>query len=204
MDPRFFRKYLNILDEEVVGKELARTSGGEFKSRADRLNQAKIDAILGPGYKAGRANTNLALARHFRQQATDAPVTDVTTGNPLAATGGTDVNRMIQLATDMRRGPATAADTADVEIGAVDTDSVSLDTAAPERVSAAPSLGRGTVNIPKSDLSRSPYRFTPPNLKAPRQQDWRELERKRLAGITYNQSDATSTDSMVADRDPDN
>lgn len=204
MDPRFFRKYLNILDEEVVGKELARTSGGEFKSRADRLNQAKIDAILGPGYKAGRANTNLALARHFRQQATDAPVTDVTTGNPLAATGGTDVNRMIQLATDMRRGPATAAGTADVEIGAVDTDSVSLDTAAPERVSAAPSLGRGTVNIPKSDLSRSPYRFTPPNLKAPRQQDWRELERKRLAGITYNQSDATSTDSMVADRDPDN
>ncbi len=53
----------------VVGSELAKFSGGEFATRADRLNQAKVDAILGSGYKAGTAAANLALHDHFRRQA---------------------------------------------------------------------------------------------------------------------------------------
>ena len=52
----------------VVGTDLANISGGEFATRADRLNQAKVDAVLGTGYKAGRKNTNLALQRYYKQQ----------------------------------------------------------------------------------------------------------------------------------------
>lgn len=51
----------------VVGSELAKTSGGQFTSRADRLNQAKVDAALGPGFKAGSKEANLALQQKFRQ-----------------------------------------------------------------------------------------------------------------------------------------
>lgn len=50
----------------VVGSELARLSGGEFASRADRLNQARVDAILGSGYKAGSAAANLALRDYYK------------------------------------------------------------------------------------------------------------------------------------------
>lgn len=58
----------------VVGSELARLSGGEFATRADRLNQAKVDAILqgqlglGPGYKAGSAAANRELRDYFRRR----------------------------------------------------------------------------------------------------------------------------------------
>ena len=50
----------------VVGSELARLSGGEFASRADRLNQARVDAILGSGYKAGSAAANRALRDYYK------------------------------------------------------------------------------------------------------------------------------------------
>jgi hypothetical protein len=50
----------------VVGSELGRLSGGEFASRADRLNQAKVDAILGTGYKAGSAAANTALRDYYK------------------------------------------------------------------------------------------------------------------------------------------
>jgi hypothetical protein len=50
----------------VVGSELARLSGGEFASRADRLNQARVDAILGSGYKAGTAAANRALRDYYK------------------------------------------------------------------------------------------------------------------------------------------
>jgi hypothetical protein len=64
-----FKKLLKIFEAPAapVGSELAQTSGGQFMNKADRLNQAKVDAALGPGYKAGRADTNLALAKKFRQ-----------------------------------------------------------------------------------------------------------------------------------------
>jgi hypothetical protein len=59
----------NIFEQQSVGSELAKTSGGQFASRADRLDQSKVDAILGAGnYKAGSAEANLALAKHFKQQ----------------------------------------------------------------------------------------------------------------------------------------
>ena len=57
----------------VVGSELARTSSGQFTSRADRLNQDKVNAALGNNpatgkpYVAGRADTNLALRNLYRQ-----------------------------------------------------------------------------------------------------------------------------------------
>jgi hypothetical protein len=50
----------------VVGSELGRLSGGEFASRADRLNQEKVDAILGTGYKAGSAAANTALRDYYK------------------------------------------------------------------------------------------------------------------------------------------
>jgi len=50
----------------VIGSELARLSGGEFASRADRLNQARVDDILGPGYKAGSAAANRALRDYYK------------------------------------------------------------------------------------------------------------------------------------------
>ena len=50
----------------VVGSELGRLSGGEFASRADRLNQARVDAVLGPGYKAGSAAANTALRDYYK------------------------------------------------------------------------------------------------------------------------------------------
>jgi hypothetical protein len=50
----------------VVGSELGRLSGGEFAFRADRLNQAKVDAILGTGYKAGSAAANTALRDYYK------------------------------------------------------------------------------------------------------------------------------------------
>lgn len=53
----------------VVGSELARLSGGEFATRTDRLNQAKVDAILGSGYKAGTAAANTALKDYFKNAA---------------------------------------------------------------------------------------------------------------------------------------
>ena len=57
----------------VVGSELSRISGGQFTSRADRLNQDKVNAALGVNpatgqpYVAGRADTNLALRNLYRQ-----------------------------------------------------------------------------------------------------------------------------------------
>ena len=57
----------------AVGSELSRTSSGQFTSRADRLNQDKVNAALGVNpatgkpYVAGRADTNLALRNLYRQ-----------------------------------------------------------------------------------------------------------------------------------------
>ncbi len=53
----------------VTGSEVAATSGGQFMTRADRTNQAKVDSVLGAGrYKAGSAEANLALRDYYRQQ----------------------------------------------------------------------------------------------------------------------------------------
>jgi hypothetical protein len=59
----------NIFEQQSVGSELAKTSGGKFASRADRLDQDKVDAVLGAGkFRAGSREANLALAQHFRNQ----------------------------------------------------------------------------------------------------------------------------------------
>jgi hypothetical protein len=51
----------------ATGTKLAQTSGGQFMNKADRLNQAKVDAALGPGFTAGTAAANMALAKKFSQ-----------------------------------------------------------------------------------------------------------------------------------------
>ena len=52
----------------VVGSELSNLSGGEFASRADRLNQEKVDKVLGAGkFKAGTAAANTALRDYYKQ-----------------------------------------------------------------------------------------------------------------------------------------
>jgi len=49
--------------------DLAHYSKGQFATRADRLDQAKVDSVLGAGrYRAGSAEANQALATHFRNQ----------------------------------------------------------------------------------------------------------------------------------------
>ena len=61
----------------VTGQKLAQTSGGQFMNRADRTNQAKVDAALGGAvnpatgkpYVAGTAAANQALAKKFSQPA---------------------------------------------------------------------------------------------------------------------------------------
>jgi hypothetical protein len=66
-----------------TGAELRQSSGGQFMSRADRIDQSKVDAILGQGkYKAGTAEANLALANYFKNN----PNT-VTTGRPSTPAG---------------------------------------------------------------------------------------------------------------------
>ena len=57
--------------EKKLGKtasQLASASQGQFATRADRLDQAKVDAALGPGFKAGSREANLALLQKFRGQ----------------------------------------------------------------------------------------------------------------------------------------
>lgn len=52
----------------AVGTELGQLSGGQFASRADRLDQAKVDAVLGSGkFKAGTAAANTALRDYYKQ-----------------------------------------------------------------------------------------------------------------------------------------
>ncbi len=54
--------------EPKTADDLAHYSKGVFATRADRLNQAKVDSVLGPGYRAGTAAANRALADYFRQE----------------------------------------------------------------------------------------------------------------------------------------
>ena len=65
---------VSATDQGIVGADIAKLSGGEFSTRADRLNQEKIDAILGPGYKAGKKETNLALQQYYKQNKQDQQV----------------------------------------------------------------------------------------------------------------------------------
>lgn len=57
--------------EKKLGKtasDLMSLSQGQFASKADRLDQTKVDSVLGAGkYKAGSKEANLALAQHFTQ-----------------------------------------------------------------------------------------------------------------------------------------
>ncbi len=78
------RKLLDLMEatatprQGVTGQKLAQTSGGQFMNRADRTNQTKVNAALGGAinpatgkpYVAGKADTNLALAKKFSQPAT--------------------------------------------------------------------------------------------------------------------------------------
>jgi len=51
-----------------TGSDLMSLSQGQFGSKADRLDQAKVDSVLGAGkYQAGSKEANLALLQHFKQ-----------------------------------------------------------------------------------------------------------------------------------------
>ncbi len=86
------RDLINLIEAPAQGKtgaQLAKTSGGQFMNRADRTNQAKVDAALGgtvnpatgKPYVAGTAAANMALAKKFSQPQTataaPAPATNV-------------------------------------------------------------------------------------------------------------------------------
>lgn len=71
-----------------TGAELRQSSGGQFMSRGDRMDQAKVDSILGKGkYKAGTAEANLALADYFKKN--PATVTPGRPGTPAGSTAAT-------------------------------------------------------------------------------------------------------------------
>jgi hypothetical protein len=70
----------------ATGTKLAQTSGGQFMNKADRLNQAKVDAALGPGFTAGTAAANLALAKKFSQPQPAGPQAVAPTISDRAAT----------------------------------------------------------------------------------------------------------------------
>ena len=71
-----------------TGAELRQSSGGQFMSRADRMDQSKVDAILGQGkYKAGTVEANMALANYFKNNPTT--VTPGTPGSPAGSTAPT-------------------------------------------------------------------------------------------------------------------
>ncbi len=96
------RDLIDLFEAPAQGKtgaQLAKTSGGQFMNRADRTNQAKVDAALGgtvnpatgKPYVAGTAAANMALAKKFSQPQTataaPAPATNVpapSAGNELA------------------------------------------------------------------------------------------------------------------------
>jgi len=75
-----------------TGAELRQSSGGQFVTRADRMDQSKVDAILGQGkYKAGTAEANLALANYFKNN----PAT-ITPGRPGQPAGSTNFAQQAQ------------------------------------------------------------------------------------------------------------
>lgn len=84
------RKLIDLFEapatQGVTGSKLAQTSGGQFMNRADRTNQAKVDAALGPGFKAGSAAANLALAKKFSQPQPAGPQAQAPTISDRAAT----------------------------------------------------------------------------------------------------------------------
>jgi len=59
----------NLAQGPKTADALAKYSKGMFATRADRLDQAKVDSVLGAGrYRAGSAEANQALATHFLTQ----------------------------------------------------------------------------------------------------------------------------------------
>ncbi len=57
---------------------LAQLSKGQFTTRADRLDQAKVDSVLGRGrYIAGTARANQALADYFRDKQEQERISDI-------------------------------------------------------------------------------------------------------------------------------
>ena len=86
------RKLINIFEattpaQGVTGQKIAQTSGGQFVNRADRTNQAKVDAALGPGFKAGSAQANTALAKKFSQPAAAPTAAPAPTNVPAPSAG---------------------------------------------------------------------------------------------------------------------
>jgi hypothetical protein len=78
----------DVKKQGATGAAIKAFSGNKFSTRKDRLDQSKVDAVLGAGkYKAGSADANLALAKHFKDKATNFSVQqdNQTTFTPTAA-----------------------------------------------------------------------------------------------------------------------
>jgi len=78
-----------------TGAELMYTSGGQFMNKSDRLNQEKVDSVLGKNpdgtskFKAGQGDTNLALAAYFKNQQSQPANTSNQTSNTSSQTANT-------------------------------------------------------------------------------------------------------------------
>jgi hypothetical protein len=94
----------------ATGQKLAQTSGGQFMNKADRTNQAKVDAALGPGFKAGTAAANMALAKKFSQPQTATAAPAPATNVP-APSADNEALKGQTIANAMNPAPAPVADT---------------------------------------------------------------------------------------------
>jgi len=105
------RDLIDLFEAPAQGKtgaQLAQTSGGQFMNKADRTNQAKVDAALGPGFKAGTAAANMALAKKFSQPAA-APAAVPAATNAPAPSAGNELAKGQVIGNAMN--PAPVADT---------------------------------------------------------------------------------------------
>ena len=151
------RKLLNLMEatttprQGVTGQKLAQTSGGQFMNRADRTNQAKVNAALGGAinpatgkpYVAGRADTNLALAKKFSQPAAAAAVPPAATNIP-APSADNEALKGQTIAKAMNPTPAAPTP------ASADTTGAAANAMASRSAPAAPEPATATSTVPAS------------------------------------------------------
>jgi len=153
------RKLLDLMEatatprQGVTGQKLAQTSGGQFMNRADRTNQAKVNAALGGAinpatgkpYVAGKADTNLALAKKFSQPAAASTAASPAT-NVAAPSADNEALKGRTISKAMNPAPAAP----DPATAAADTTGAAANAMASRSAPAAPEPATATSTVPAS------------------------------------------------------
>ena len=156
------RKLINIFEattpaQGVTGQKIAQTSGGQFVNRADRTNQAKVDAALGPGFKAGSAQANTALAKKFSQPAAAPTAAPAPTNAPAPSAGNEALKGQVIGAgapnTTTPAAPSGAAAALASKSAAPAADALTGGAAKPAIASATAAPGSAVAAFGKSDMA---------------------------------------------------